>query len=207
VPVSAQGADKKGEEIEFRVTRFDPADRESPTFRVGTAEGQVEVEVPLTYIAGPFKAPLRDERFLDFWRGNGDKPEISLPIRPSEHKDLLLFFVPADKSFKVLKVSTPLTRIRGGDRYLVNATDGELAIKLGDKKPLRVAPGKAGLVRGPGGSKLVTLPVLISRKDGEEWKLASTETWYLDPRFRKYLFAYVSPRSRQLSFHVVSERL
>jgi len=207
LPWSAHGQGGKVAEVEFRVTRFDPGDRPSPEFRVGTAAGQVEVEVPLTFIAGPFKAPLRDERFLDFWRGGGAEPEISLPIAEAERKDLLLFFIPQGEGFKVLKVVTPLAKIRGGDRYVVNATATQLAVKLGEARPLLIEPGKAGLVRGPGGDDVVSLPVLISQKKGEGWKLASTENWYCDPRIRKFLFAYISPRTRQLVFHGVSERL
>jgi len=201
------GQGEGGPQVEFRVTRFDPADRESPVFRVGTVGHEIDVEVPLTYIGGPYKAHLREGGLLDFWRGDGEKPEISLPITEAERKDLLLFFIPVKESFKVMKVRTPLTSIRGGDRYLVNATATQLAIKLGNATPVFIDPGKAALLRGPGGSDVVSVPVLISLKEGEEWKLASTENWFCDPRFRKYLFAYTSPRSRHLAFHGVSERL
>jgi hypothetical protein len=206
VPVAGQGAGSGSPQVEFRVTRFDPQDRESPTFEVGDAAKRVDVEVPLTFIAGPFKAPLRDGGFLDFWRGDSEKPEISLTITEAERKDLLLFFIPVKESFKVMKVRTPLTSIRGGDRYMVNATHSQIALKAGAARQMLIEPGKAGLVRAPSGNA-ASMPVLISIREGEEWTLASTETWYCDRRFRKYLFAYMSPRTRQLSFHAVSERL
>jgi hypothetical protein len=207
LPAAAQSEPGGSPEVEFRVTRFDPADRPSPEFRVGSAERQVEVEVPLTYIGGPHKAPLRDGRFLDFWRGDAERPEISLAITEAERKDLLLFFIPAKEGFRVMKLRTPPASIRGGDRYLVNATDTRLAIKLGNAKPVFIDPGKADLLRGPRGDEVVSLPVLISLREGDEWKLASTENWYCDPRFRKFLFAYISPRTRHLAFHGVSEQL
>jgi hypothetical protein len=204
----AAGQDEKaGPEVKFRVTRFDPADRPPPEFTVGPPGLQIEVKVPLTYIAGPFKTRLREGGFLDFWRAGEEKPELSLTITEAERKDLLLFFIPMKESFKVMKVRTPLTSIRGGDRYLVNATKSQLAIKLGDQKPVLIDPGKAGLLRGPGGADVVSLPVLISMKEDEKWKLVSTENWHCDPRFRKYLFAYISPRTRHLAFHGVEERL
>ncbi|MCH7228140.1 hypothetical protein [Haloferula sp. A504] len=206
-PAAGQDGSNGGATAEFRVTRFDPADRPSPTFRVGSTDSRVEVEVPLTYIAGPHQAPLRDGRFLDFWRGDAEKPEITLSLAEAERKDLLLIFFPKDDTYHVVKVHAPSTRIRGGDRYIVNATRTELAIKLGDGAPLFVASGKTGLLRGPRSADAVSLPVLISLKKDGEWKLASTENWPCDPRFRKYLFAYISPRSRHLVFHSVSERL
>ena len=204
LPLSGQGEDKA--EVEFRVARFDPADRPSPKFQVGPAGDQIEVEVPLTYIAGPHKARLREGGFLDFWQG-GEEPELSVRIAADELKDLLLFFIPNKDSYTVVKVKTGGGRIRGGDRYVANATNRALAFKLGDGKPVVVEPGKSGLLRGPGGQDPVSLPALVSQKEGEGWKLASTEQWLCDPRFRRYLFAYVSPRTKQLIFHSLSERL
>lgn len=205
----ATGQDgRKAAEVEFRVTRFDPGDRPSPKFEVGPPGGdRTEIEVPMTYIAGPFKAPLRDDRFLDLWRDEGEQPEISLPITEAERKDLLLFFIPQEESFRVIKVRTPLGRIRGGDRYLINASPRPLAIKTDQGKQLLLEPGKGDILRGPGGDDISAMKVLVSLKQEESWRLASTETWYSDPRFRKYLFAYLSPRSGQLVFHSVSERL
>ena len=205
LPALAQ--ERGAAKVEFRVTRFDPGDRKSPVFQVGPLDKQVEVEVPLTYIAGPFEATLRDGRFLDFREGSEEEPGISVEIAEGERKDLLLLFIAGKEEFRVLKVRTPVNRIAGGDRYIVNATTSDLAFKLGDSKPIRIEPGKSGLLKGPGGNDIVALPVLISQKKGDEWELASTENWYCDPRVRKYLFAYMSPRTGHLSFHPVSERL
>jgi hypothetical protein len=200
--------DASSPQVEFRVTRFDPTDQASPVFIIGHASGKVEVEVPLTYIGGPHKATLRDGRFLDLWRGNAELPEISLPIAGDERKDLLLVFIPAEQSFKVIKVNTPLSRIRGGDRFIINATNKSLALKSGGDKPVFIDSGKSGLLRGPGGGEILSVPVLISLKEeSDDWKLASTENWQFDPRFRRYLFAYISPRTRQLTFHGVAERM
>lgn len=207
-PVLAQSRDSgSAANVEFRVTRFDPDDREPPVFKAGRGDRQVEIEVPLTYIAGPFKAPLRDGRMLDFFHDSGEKPVISLEIKPAEREHLLLVFFQQEESFRVLQVHTPPNRLKGGDRYLLNATDSRLAVKLGNGQPVLIDTGKSGVISSPGGSGIRSLPVLISRLHDEEWKLASTENWHIDPRIRSYLFAYISPRTRHLAFHVVSERL
>lgn len=208
VPARAQsaGADQAAK-VEFRVTRFDPADRESPVFRVGSGERTVEIEVPLNFIAGPFEAPLRDGTTLDLWQGAADKPAISLAIAPAERKHLLLVFFPEGETFRVLKVLTPPDRIKGGDRFIINVTPHEMAIKLGESKPLMIPAGKSGLLAAPQESEIVSLPVLVSLKHGEDWKLASTESWPHDPRFRRFLVAYLSPISRQLVFHILPERM
>jgi hypothetical protein len=206
LPALAQDSDtKKSATVEFRVTRFDPSDRESPVFRAGSPSSQIEIKVPLTFIEGPFKAPLRDGTTLDLWQGDAKKPVISLEIAPTERQHLLLVFFQQDETFRVLKVHAPPNRIKGGDRFMINATPNEMAIKLGNAEPLMVAASKTGLLAGPPGKEIVSLPVLISLKQEDEWKLASTEQWPCDPRTRKFIVAYMSPRTRQLIFHSVTD--
>jgi hypothetical protein len=203
----AQNRGGDAPQVEFRVTRFDPADRKSPTFKTGTASGGVDVEIPLTYIGGPYKVALREGEFLDFRQGEAKQPEISLQIAENERKDLLLLFIPVEQSYKVIKVNTPISRIRGGDRFIINTTQSRMAIKLGSDVPIFIPPGKSEVLRGPGGDDTVSVPVLISLEEDGKWTLASTENWHVDPRFRKYLFAYTSPRNRHLAFHGLTERV
>lgn len=206
-PLLAQEPAKETSKVEFRVTRFDPGDRPPPKYKVGPVGGQVEVAVPLTFIEGPHQVKLRDNRFLDFWGSNAEKPEISVAIEENERKDLLLIFFPTGETFKVIKVLTPVTQLRGTDRYLVNATKDQIAVKIGKGEPVFIDSGKSGVLQGPGGNDVVSLPVLISQKQGEEWKPSSTENWHFDPRSRAYLFAYTSERTGHMTFHVITERL
>ena len=203
-PLSAQSDDKSAK-VKFRVTRFDLLDKAPPRYEVGTE--RLALEVPLNFIEGPHTATLREGRFLDFFPGKAEKPEFSLTIAENERTDLLLYFVSNGESYKVLKILTPAATLRGGDRYVLNGTNTRLGIKLDKQEPVFLEPGKSGIVRGPGGQEIVSVPVLISRFQDEEWKLASTENWYIDPRSRGYLFAYISPRTHQLTFHVITERL
>lgn len=202
----AQQAKKASSSIEFRVTRFDPGDARPPEFRTGKVSGSTGFEIPITYIAGPYKATLRDDVFLDLWRGDAEVPEISLRIDPFEREHLLLAFIPHESGFRILKITTPPEKIKGGDRLIINVSPDELAFRLGDMQPIRIPSGASALLKGPPGQEIVSLPALIHRKTGETWELASTEQWPCDPRFRKFLFAYVLPGSRHLIFHAVSER-
>ena len=204
-PATAQEDGEKAAKVEFRVTRFDTADRESPVFLAGHGERKTEVEVPLTSIAGPFEVALREGSMLDFFKEGSEVPAVSVEVKPAERQHLLLVFFHQDEDFRVLKVHSPPDRIKGGDRHIVNATPHELAIKLGKDEPLRIASGKSGILAGPPGAEIVSLPVLISLKQEDQWNLASTENWPCDPRFRKFLVAYLSPRSGHLVFHSVSE--
>ena len=206
-PVRAQDSGTAAAQVSFRVTRFDPADNPPPEFKAGSDAGQVDLEIPLTYIDGPFKASLRDEQFLDFRRPGQEQPEISVTIGPNERKGLLLVFFPEKKSFQVLKINAAQAKLKGGDRYIFNVTASPLTVELGEAKPVLIPPKKAGIVASPPGDGVQTLPVSIKQKDGDQWKLVSTEFWNCDPRFRKYLFVYTSPRNRRIAFHGVSERL
>jgi hypothetical protein len=191
--------------VSFRVTRFDPADRPPPKFSAGTGEAKVEIEVPLTHIAGPFKAALRDGVHLDLWGDSTEKPAVSLEIKPAEREHLLLVFFPEGNGFRAMKVLASPDRVKGGDRFIINTTPDEIGIKLGNAAPVLIPSAKTGLLAGPPGGKATTLPVIVNRKLDGKWTLASTEDWPCEPRFRKFLIAYLSPRSRQLVFHSVSE--
>ena len=193
--------------VSFSVTRFDPEDRPSPKFEIGGIGKRTTVEVPLTDIEGPFKATLRDEQFLDFFQGASEKPALSIKVPPANRQDLLLVFVPKGDSFTVLQVHAPRAKIKGGDRYIVNATQGDLALQLGKTKPILIKTSSAGILSSPSGSKMETLPVVIKQKTGEDWKLVSTEYWTCDPRFRSFLFVYRSPRTGHITFHGFTDRL
>jgi len=201
-----QARGERAASVKFRVTRFDPGQAPPPAFRAGTERRMVEFEVPLTHIAGPFEAGLRDGVFLDLWSDGAERPEHSIRIQPAELQHLLLVFLPQEDGFRIMKVQTPPDKIRGGDRMIINVTPNELAIKLGDMQPLMIPSAKSAILKPPGGNEIISLPVLISMKNEDQWTLASTEHWPIDPRFRRYLFAYMCPRNRHLMFHGVSER-
>ena len=173
---AAQTREVPSSSVTFRVARFDPADRESPKFKAGSGDSKEEIEVPLTHIAGPFKATLRDARFLDFWgMAAAGKPEVSLEITATERDDLLLIFFPDGESYRVMKVNTSAARIKGGDRFIINTTPTEIALKLGTAEPVVIPPAKTGLLAAPPSTKPVSLPVVVNLKLDGEWKLASTE--------------------------------
>lgn len=198
---------KVGSKVTFSVTRFDPEDRPSPKFVVKNGAKPVEIEVPLTYIAGPFSATLRDDKFLDFFEGNAEVPAISTEIPVTMLKDLLVVFVPAEKGFKLMKIHVPPTALKGGDQYVVNATEADVAIKYGSAKPVLIQPGKSGILHDAAAGQAPTLPVVINQKDGDQWKLVSTENWPNDVRFRNFLFLYKSARDHHVAIHGISERV
>lgn len=194
--------------VGFRITRFDPGDAPPPRFRAGGADGgAVEFEVPLTHIAGPYEAPLRDGAVLDLWRDGGESPELSVRIDPAEREHLLLVFLPRDDGFQVMKIQMPPNRVRGGDRLIVNAVPDALVFRLGGMEPLLVPAGEVRVLRGPPGDEITSQPVEVHRRAGEGWELASSEQWPCDPRFRRILFAHICPRSHHLAFHGVIERV
>jgi hypothetical protein len=203
MPVMSQTDSGKSPKVSFRVTRFDPADGISPKFIVGSE--RLECEVPLTSIAGPFNANLRDGTHLDFWIEGKDQPEISVAIAANERKDLLLIFFPEGKTFRVLKVVTSPDQIGGGDRMIINTSPDEIGVKLGTAEPVVMMPGKSGILKSPVASNNGTLPAVVNVKREGKWTLVSTEDWPSEPSVRKFLFAYVSPRTRHLMFHTVSE--
>lgn len=208
---SSQGyaaPDDKERSIQFRITRFDPSDRASPTFMVGSGK-RVEVTAPISHIEGPFRASLRDGIHLDFYDPDDEtKPKMSTKIPATVKKDLLLVLVPGKEGYKIKQVRTPRAKFKGGDRFLTNFTRSKLGVKFGKKKAIPLAAGKSTILSNPRTNKDNLYPIDIQEQvDGNKWKLVTEETWSCDPRFRKYLFIYRSPRTKHIAFHAVSERL
>jgi len=199
--------DKQGDKLSFSVTRFDPRDRPIPEFIVKDGGTETEILVPLTYIAGPFNTTLRDGKHLDFFKPGGTEPVISTVIPQEIRKDLLLVFVPREDSFEILKIHVPLDGIKGGDNYVINATNTEVEIKYGSVTPVRISPSKAALLHDPAAGKSLTLPVVIRQKNGDEWKPVTTENWPHDTRFRTFLFLYTSIRDHHMTFHGITQRM
>jgi len=206
LPANAQsGRGDEAAKVTFKVTRFDVADRPPPEFELRGGGEPVTLEVPLTYIAGPFKATLRDGRFLDFFRPGAERPEISLPIPPAMRKDLLLVFVAGNDGFEVTMVHVPPSRMKGGDRYIINATDSRLSLQYRGAKAVVIPPGKADILAGPGRDEVTLVDVAVQQEQGEQWRVVSRETWPCDPRVRKFLIVFRSPRTKHITFHGVEE--
>lgn len=89
VPLFAQ-TDEKDTKLSFSVTRFDPKDRPVPEFILKNGGTETEISVPLTYIAGPFTATLREGKHLDFFKPGVEEPVLTTVIPPDMRKDLLL---------------------------------------------------------------------------------------------------------------------
>jgi hypothetical protein len=205
-PLFAQNS-KQGAKVSFSVTRFDPLDRPAPEFMVKNGSLETQVQVPLTYIAGPFSATLRDDKHLDFFQPGAKEPILSTVVPPEFQKDLLLVFIPVKETFEILKIHTPPSAIQGGDHYVINATTTDVAIKLGTIKPVLIHSKKAALLHDPAAGNALTLPAVIQQKDGDQWKLVTTENWPYDVRFRTFLFLYTSMRDHHMAFHGITQRV
>lgn len=205
-PLSAQ-TDEQGEKLSFSVTRFDPRDRPIPEFIMKNGGTETEISVPLTYIAGPFTATLREGKHLDFYKPDIEEPVLTTEIPPDMRRDLLLVFVPREDTFEILKIHVPRAKIKGGDHYVINATPHEVAIRFGSSSPVRISPKKAALLSDPAAGNALTLPVVIQQKEGEDWKPVTTENWPHDTRFRTFLFLYTSSRDHHMAFHGITQRV
>lgn len=198
---------KPDDKVIFSVTRFDPRDRPIPEFMVKNGGTETELRVPLTYIAGPFTATLREDKYLDFFKAGAKEPVLSTVIPPEMRRDLLLVFIPLKDSFEILKIHVPPAGIKGGDHYVINATPTELAVKFGSVNPVHIASRKAAVLHDPAVGEALTLPVVIEQMDGEEWKPVTTENWPHDTRFRTFLFLYTSERDHHMAFHAITQRV
>lgn len=194
----------RAENIEFRTVRFDPHDRPPPEYQA--IDGTTKFSVPLHSIGDLQKMSLREDLFLDLQPSGGGKI-LTIEIPPSMRKDLLLLFVPGAEGYEVLKVHAPVTRLGGGDCFMVNACSSELAIQYGKKRPINIPSAGSAILKSPAGKEYKMLPVVIAEKKNKKWEPLRSERWPSDPRFRTIVFAYKSPRSGTMNIHAVPERI
>jgi hypothetical protein len=191
--------------VSFRTTRFETEDTPAPEFSVGTTDSKQKIKVPLTYIAGPYKAILREGMYLDFWRGTEETPEITVTIEPSELENLLLVFLPKGDSYQVSKILTDSSRIKAGDTYIINSTTSDLAFKVGEAKPVLVIAKKTAIIKGPMDKGTLSRSVLLSKLIDKKWIPIASESWPCDPKFITFLFVYISPRTQKHTYHSVAQ--
>ena len=104
-----------------------------------------------------------------------------------------------------MKVVTSADRMQGGYQMIINTTPDEIGVKLGTAEPVIISSGKSGTLKTPTAAKNASIPVVVNVKKAGKWTLVSTEDWPHEPTVRKFLFAFVSPRTKHLMFHTVSE--
>ena len=117
---------------------------------------------------------------------------------------LLLILPKSDGTCAILPIPDASAKIGPGDRFLLNATDDEIAVRFGAEHS-NLKPGRSVVLRPPHPApKDRRVEVEMVRQVGNEWVPFNSTYWPLDPQARSFVLVHPdpvtgTPRVRNLS--------
>lgn len=204
------GLTHAADSVTFSALCFSPLTENKPALYVGEGSKKDKIEPPITILGGPFKAPVREGGFVDFYSNEQDeKPTSSVQLPSGTREKLLFLFIPKEKSFQCRIVSLPSKGFDGGSIWTFNAFKTDVKVHYGSRNGVEIKSGSDVLLPMPQKTDNGMVPVQIySKGQNGQWQLAQSTRWPVDVDFRNYLFLYKSPLDNiPINIHCVPERL
>ncbi len=122
------------------------------------------------------------------------KSTDSFILRESAGTRFLLLILPkADGGCAILPIPDSLARIAAGDRFLLNATSEEIAVRFGQQSS-KLKPGHSEYLRPPRPAPSdPRIEVEMARLVGSTWIAFNSTYWPLDPRARSFVLVHPDP--------------
>jgi len=117
---------------------------------------------------------------------------------------LLLILPKNDGGCTIFPIPDDITKIGPGDRFLLNATKEQIAVRFGTQRSI-IKPGYSEYLRAPRPAPAdQRIEVEMARRNGSEWIPFNSTYWPLDPRARSFVLVHPdpvtdAPRVRNLS--------
>jgi hypothetical protein len=106
---------------------------------------------------------------------------------------LLLILPKPDGTCHIMPIADSNARIGPGDRFLLNATGDEIAVRFGTERST-LKPGSTVVFRLPhSASKDRRIEVEMARKVGTAWLAFNSTYWPLDPLARSFVLIHPDP--------------
>lgn len=199
--------------VRFHAVWFDPRETPTPEFFVAGGKGKRKpLVLDKSRLSEIQEVPVSAGGMVDFYLtqipAKDEKPAVSLTL-PADFSGLqLLVFAPSGTGHQAWAISLPPDDFPAGGTLLANLSPGELGIKIGDAKTVKVKPSKHGFLGIPKGYKNDMIPVQIYQKQGDDdaWRIVQSTRWAVDFRFRSYVFFY-QPENGRLMLHGITERI
>ena len=108
---------------------------------------------------------------------------------------LLLILPKSDGTCSILPIPDASARIGPGDRFLLNATADEIAVRFGAERS-KLKPGHSVVLRPPQPApKDRRIEVEMVRQVGTEWVPFNSTYWPLEPLARSFVLVHTDPLS------------
>lgn len=172
------------------------ADKDSPkTVFLVTGEGAIQTDLPRRFLSDRVKIPAGELAMAL----SPERPEPGTPVNPAlpvvripescDHCLLLFLSDPANKAFavRVVVIDASAAKFPVGGSLLVNAMDGTVAAKFGDRE-VTVGPGEREFVRvATSGSDSYETAVAVRYRNDSDWNLVCRSSWSHYPKARQLI--------------------
>jgi hypothetical protein len=200
------------ETVSFRAVCFDPRETQTPLLYILQNGKLSPLELNKGALSAVQTAPVRDGRFVDFMTSQDPKsgaPPATLTLPSTSPGHLLVIFVPGENGYRPWPVQLPAADFKGGTTLIINASNFDVATKLGNDKPLAVSRAGVKLLPLPNGFDEPMIPVQIfSRaKEADPWRIEQSARWPVNGNFRTYLFFYHDPAAKRIRVQAIGEML
>ena len=170
--------------------------------------------VPLNHLTDPMPAPARtfslraapDEGADAAGAAGAGGAEVARVGLPEEGRKFIVLLLPdAQRRFRPVVLRADDQRFRPGDVYFHNLSTASIIGKIGARQ-FDLEPGKGRIeTPRPDGDRPFIDVAFGQRLEGNQAKILSTTRWPIDDRVRGYVFFFVDPVTKRLTYRAVDE--
>ena len=197
IPASAADVRTLAFDLPATAVTFDIRVADSPpgsAVKLQLEAGKNQFSTPVKLAPGRYVASSKDFK---------TPAEFTLPD-PASGRFLLLILPKNDGGCAIFPIPDDITKIGPGDRFLLNATGEEIAVRFGSQRSA-LKPGHSVYLRPPQPApKDPRIEVEMLRRVGTAWVPFNSTYWPLDPTARSFVLVHPdpvtgTPRVRNLS--------
>lgn len=158
-------------------------------------------DLPMNNLSPPQKPPAR---VFSVWSVDKNVSIASVKL-PEEGKSFLVILLPSDNGAYIPSVApfdTP--NFKAGDVYFFNNANKTVLGLLGKSK-LALAPGKSSVVTPSGFGDENYYYAMLGVREADGDKVIKSMKWPSSKSMRNYVFFYLDPRKKRITYRAVDE--
>jgi hypothetical protein len=158
------------------------------------------VGIPINSLSAGVVAP---DRNFELRTVEGGKALASIEL-PPKGKDFIVLLSSIETGFKPAVIPADDRSFKKGDVYLFN-NSGETIVGVVGGVEVEVPTGKGVIVHPKAEDSKKSYPVSLKVREDSGERVLSNTIWPVDENLRSYIFFFVDPKKKRISFRSVDE--